>query len=111
MISIIIPTYNQRGFLIDTINSALSQSYQDIEVIVVDDNNPDTDARAKTEQLMAVYADNPKVRYLKHEHNKNGSAARNTGLAHAEGKFIVFVDGDDYVSASYLQELDDVLGH
>jgi len=96
MISIIIPTYNQRGFLTNAINSALSQSYQDVEVIVVDDNNPDTEARIKTEQLMAAYADNPKVRYLKHEHNKNGSAARNTGFRASKGDFIAFLDDDDY---------------
>lgn len=103
MISIIIPTYNQRGFLTDAINSALSQSYQDVEVIVVDDNNPDTDARAKTEQLMAVYADNPKVRYLKHEHNKNGSAARNTGFKASKGEFIAFLDDDDYWNPEKLE--------
>ena len=96
MISIIIPTYNQRGFLTEAINSALSQSYQDVEVIVVDDNNPDTEARAKTEQLMSTYADNPKVCYLKHEHNKNGSAARNTGFRASKGEYIAFLDDDDY---------------
>lgn len=96
MISIIIPTYNQRGFLTDAINSALSQSYQDVEVIVVDDNNPDTEARTKTEQLMAAYADNPKVHYIKHEYNKNGSAARNTGFRASKGEYIAFLDDDDY---------------
>lgn len=103
MISIIIPTYNQRGFLTDTINSALSQSYKDVEVIVVDDNNPDTVARAKTEQLMATYEDNPKVRYIKHEHNKNGSAARNTGFRASKGDFIAFLDDDDYWDAQKLE--------
>ncbi len=103
MISIIIPTYNQRGFLTGAINSALSQSYQDVEVIVVDDNNPDTEARIKTEKLMTAYADNPKVRYIKHEHNKNGSAARNTGFRASKGDFIAFLDDDDYWDAQKLE--------
>lgn len=96
MISVIIPTYNQRGFLKNAIDSVLTQTYQDVEIIVVDDNNPDTEARKKTETLMTNYKDNSKVRYLRHEVNKNGSAARNTGFRASHGEYVAFLDDDDY---------------
>lgn len=104
MVSIIIPTYNQRGFLANAIDSALSQSYKDIEIIVVDDNNPGTEARMKTENLMSAYSNNPKVYYIQHEHNKNGSAARNTGFRASKGNFITFLDDDDYWAPNKLEK-------
>ncbi|MGG6496129.1 UNVERIFIED_CONTAM: glycosyltransferase family 2 protein, partial [Bacteroidetes bacterium 56_B9] len=65
------------------------------EVIVVDDNNPEMPARKRTELLMQQYAENAKVKYIKHEHNKNGAAARNTGIQIAKGEYIAFLDDDD----------------
>ena len=94
-ISVVIPSYNSRGGLARSVNAALKQTYQNIEIIVVDDNNPDTEARHNTEGIMAAYRDNPKVRYLKHEKNKNGAAARNTGIRAAKGRYIAFLDDDD----------------
>ena len=104
MISIIIPTYNQRGFLVGAIDSVLSQSYQDIEVIIVDDNNPNTEARRKTECLMSAYSNNPRVKYLKHDVNKNGSAARNTGFQASKGEYIAFLDDDDFWAEDKLEK-------
>ena len=94
-ISVVIPSYNSRGGLARSVDSALKQTFQNIEIIVVDDNNPDTEARRNTESIMEAYQDNPKVRYLKHEKNKNGAAARNTGVRAARGKYIAFLDDDD----------------
>ena len=95
LVSIIIPTYKRPDTLDRAINSVLNQTYKNIEVIVVDDNNPDTEARSKTEHIMSVYADNPRVRYIKHEKNKNGSAARNTGARYSQAKYVAFLDDDD----------------
>lgn len=94
-VSIIIPTYKSRGGLSVSIESALRQTYSDIEIIVVDDNNPDSPERTKTEIIMQQYAANPKVRYIKHTENKNGAAARNTGIKNSSGVFIAFLDDDD----------------
>ena len=99
MISIIIPTYKTRGGLVRSVDSVLNQSYQEIEIIVVDDNDPLSDFRNQTEILMAKYMNNPKVRYLKHEINKNGAAARNTGIRASKGEYVAFLDDDD----EYLQ--------
>lgn len=94
-ISVIIPSYNSRGGLARSIDSALNQTFQDIEIIVVDDNDPDTPARHNTEVIMDAYIDNSKVVYLKHKKNKNGAAARNTGIRAAKGEYIAFLDDDD----------------
>ena len=95
LVSVIIPTYKRPDFLSRAVNSVLNQTYSNVEVIVVDDNNPDTEGRVQTETIMEQYADNPKVRYIKHEHNKNGSAARNTGARNANGQYVAFLDDDD----------------
>lgn len=94
-VSIIIPTYKNRGGLTVSVDSALRQSYPDIEVIVVDDNSPDSLERKNTEQIMAAYNNEPRVIYLKHTENKNGAAARNTGIHHSTGDYIAFLDDDD----------------
>lgn len=95
LVSVIIPTYKNRGLLIQSIDSALLQDYPNIEIIVIDDNNPETNERYETEKLMDKYSSNPSVIYLKHERNKNGAAARNTGIYYANGDYIAFLDDDD----------------
>ena len=90
LVSVIIPTYSRPVFLKRCLDSVLNQTYPNIEVFVVDDNNPDTDARSETEKTMEAYKENPRVTYLKHEKNKNGSAARNTGWKASHGEYITF---------------------
>lgn len=95
IISVVIPTYKRPDFLIRAIESVLNQTYSNVEVIVVDDNDPNTEARTMTEGLMKQFGYNTRVNYIKHEHNKNGSAARNTGAKAARGDYIAFLDDDD----------------
>ena len=95
LVSIIIPTYNRPCYLKRAIDSVLNQTYEPIEVIVVDDNNPESESRKETEHVMQEYANNPVVQYIKHEKNKNGSAARNTGAKFARGYYFCFLDDDD----------------
>lgn len=88
LVSVIIPAYNRARSVRFTIDSVLASSYENFEVIIVDDGSTDdTDQRVKT------YTD-PRVRYFK---TKNGglSAARNFGLAQSRGEFIAFLDSDD----------------
>ena len=95
-VSVIIPTYKNRGGLTKSVDSVLSQSYEGIkEVIIVDDNNPDDTFRKSTEKLMSLYLSNPRVVYIKHEVNKNGAAARNTGIMASSGDYVAFLDDDD----------------
>ena len=95
MVSIIIPTYGGNESLVNAINSALSQDYLPIEIVVVDDNNPNSDQRKKTEEIMKQFGEEPRVRYIKHEKNKNWATARNTGIKNSRGEYIAFLDDDD----------------
>lgn len=95
IVTIIIPTYKRADMLTKMVNALLNQTYKSIEIIVVDDNNPDDEYRKTTEQIMTQFADEIRVVYLKHPYNMNGSAARNTGFACAKGKYICFSDDDD----------------
>lgn len=95
LVSVIIPTYKRPNTLDRAITSVLTQTYPNVEVIVVDDNNPDSIDRTLTETKMARYINEPRVFYVKHEQNKNGSAARNTGARAAKGEFLAFLDDDD----------------
>lgn len=95
LVSIIIPTYKNKDSLTNAVDSCLRQTYKNIEIIVVDDNNPNTDERFITESIMQEYVSKDNIIYLKHEINKNGAAARNTGFRHSRGGFICFLDDDD----------------
>lgn len=95
LVSVIIPTYKRADTLTRSIDSVLNQSYQNIEIIVVDDNNPNSKERLETENAMNTYSYNKAVKYIKHEFNKNGAAARNTGFKKSNGKYIMFLDDDD----------------
>lgn len=110
LISIIIPTYGIPNYLYNAIKSVQSQSLCDWELIVVDDNNPNTDARQKTEVLMASVMDHDdRIKYIQHEHNKNGAVARNTGFAVAKGKYISLLDSDDEYMPDRLHKCFDLM--
>lgn len=95
LVSVIIPTFRRPDTLDRAVNSVLAQDYPNVEVIVVDDNNPDTEGRRMTEKKMLIYKDEDRVRYIKHEFNKNGSAARNTGAKASNAEYVAFLDDDD----------------
>lgn len=95
LVSIVITTYKRSDMLKRAIDSALDQTHPNIEIIVVDDNNPQTKFRSIVEEIMKEYEDNIKVQYIKHSHNKNAAVARNTGIKNARGKYIAFLDDDD----------------
>lgn len=104
LVSIIITTYKRPTMLKRAIDSALKQTHEKIEVLVVDDNNPNTEYRAMTEELMAQYQDNDKVNYIKHSKNKNGAAARNTGINAARGKYLTYLDDDDVYAPTKVEK-------
>ena len=104
LVSVVIPTYSRPEFLQRCVNSVLNQSYSNIEVFVVDDNNPDTDARKETEKVIQTFMNNPKVTYLQHDKNRNGSVARNTGWKASNGKYITFLDDDDEIAKNKIEK-------
>ena len=88
-VSIIIPTYNRAYLVGRAINSILNQTFQDFEIIVVDDGSTDN-----TEDVVKRLG-NGSINYIKHKENKGRSAARNSGIKAAKGEFIAFQDSDD----------------
>lgn len=105
-VSIIITTYRNEIFLPRAIESVLRQNYTDIELIVVDDNNPESESRLATEIVMERY---PNVIYLKHHKNMNGAVARNTGISAATGEYIAFLDNDDLYFSNHISCCADIL--
>ena len=95
IVSIIIPTFKRNPSLKRAINSVLNQTFNEYEIIVVDDNNEGSRYRKLNEKLMEDYKDNEKVIYIKHQQNLNGAAARNTGIKFSKSKYIAFLDDDD----------------
>lgn len=93
-VSVIIPTYKGSSALNRAIDSVLCQSYKEIEIIVVDDNDPTSDERKNTEALMSRYIGDKRIRYIKHQRNSNGAVARNTGITAATGKLFVADDSE-----------------
>ena len=102
-VSIIVPFYNVEPYIEQCIRSLYDQdvSVYDYEVICVDDCSPDG-SRAIVKRLQKEY---PSLQLLSHEYNKRQGGARNTGLRAAKGKYVWFVDSDDYVQTNCLRQL------
>lgn len=103
-VSVIIPTFGKPVFLKKAIESVQNQTLKDIELIIVDDNNPETEARQLTEQIINSLKLDIDFTYIKHDKNRNGAVARNTGLKVARGTYISFLDSDDEYLLDRLQK-------
>ena len=105
MVSVIIPFYNAAKLLDRCINSVLSQTYTDFELLLIDDGSTDGSAA-----VCERYADKDKRLRLVRLNHGGVCAARNSGLLHAQGEFISFIDADDWVDADFLQTFVDSIG-
>lgn len=91
LVSVIIPVYNRANIISRAIRSVLRQSYLPVELLVVDDGSTDG-----TQDIVEKWSEvDSRVRLIEHRKNRGGSAARNTGIKHARGKYIAFLDSDD----------------
>lgn len=109
-VSVIIPTYKRSEYLIRAINSVLNQTYSNIEIIVVDDNDSKSEYREITEKKMASYNTNAKIIYIKNEKNIGGAKSRNVGIQNATGEYITFLDDDDiYLNEKVERQLESML--
>lgn len=95
LISVILPTYKRPEKLDRAINSVLNQTYDNWELFVIDDNNQGDKFREETSEFMENYITFDNIKYIKHQQNQGGSAARNTGIKKAAGEYIAFLDDDD----------------
>lgn len=96
LVSVIIPTYHRTDTIVRAVDSVLSQTYQKIECIVVNDNAPGDEYSIKLCQELEEYISNGKIVFLEQQVHKNGAAARNYGIKKAQGEFIAFLDDDDW---------------
>jgi len=88
LVSVILPTYNAMAFLAQAVESVLTQDYSQMELLVIDDGS--TDGTADHAALQ-----DPRIRVLRQK-NAGPAAARNLGLAHAQGELVAFIDADDF---------------
>ena len=100
--SIIVPVYNVADYLSKCVNSLLIQRCDSFEIILVDDGSTDGKCPALCDELAAAHPDLIRVY---HQSNGGLGAARNTGLRHAEGEYVFFVDSDDTIEPNTLEVL------
>lgn len=98
LFSVVIPLYNKESFIVETLRSALAQTFTDFEIIVVNDGSTDNGGN-----MVQLFNDN-RLRYISTE-NQGVSAARNTGIAASTGKLIAFLDADDHWEPNHLAVL------
>ena len=98
LVSIIIPFYNVEDYIEECLKSVINQTYKNLEIICVDDCSPDN-----SYIIVNKYIDiDKRIKLIRHKENLGLGGARNTGLQNANGKFVYFLDSDDYI------EIDDI---
>ena len=98
-ISIIVPIYNVEKYLPGCIDSILKQTYENMEIILVDDGSPDNCPAICDEYEKK----DTRIRVI-HQKNSGLSGARNTGIDNAQGEYLIFVDSDDTVEPTMVEE-------
>lgn len=91
--TVVVPTYDRPVLLREAVDSALAQTVEDVEVVVVDDASP----------TPVALPDHPRLRVVRLERNGGGAAARNAGLAEARGRWITYLDDDDLLRPAHLE--------
>ena len=99
--SVIIPVYNSEKTIARCLDSLTAQNRDDVQIIVVNDGSRD----GSEEIILRLAGENPSIEYV-YQDNAGVSRARNTGLSHAKGTYVTFVDSDDYVTDDYFSVLD-----
>lgn len=90
LVSIVMPSYNTASFIAEAIHSVLAQTYENWELLIVDDCSSDS-----TEEVISSFLSDPRIRYLKNEHNSGAAITRNRAIKEARGEWIAFLDSDD----------------
>lgn len=99
LVSIIMPSYNTADFIVESIQSVLDQTYNNWELIIVDDCSSD-----RTDEIVKPFLADGRIKYLKNEKNSGAAVSRNKALREARGKWIAFLDSDDLWTSEKLQK-------
>jgi glycosyltransferase involved in cell wall biosynthesis len=100
LVSILIPTYNRADYLRDAIRSALAQTHENLEVLILDDASPD-----HTPQVAAEFADDPRLRYIRHPKNLGIADNWRAGIEAATGEFFCILHDDDTFEPAFVDAL------
>ena len=96
LVSVVVTTFHRARFLPEAIESVLSQTYKNIELIIVDDNGEGLPDQLATQQAISKI-DDPRIRYHALKQNAGASSARNAGVKIASGYYVAFLDDDDII--------------
>ena len=99
LVSIVVPVFNSEKFIIETIQSVKKQTYQNWELLLVNDCSTD-----KSEQIIRKYEEDKRIRLINLKANSGAAIARNTGINNAKGKYIAFLDADDLWNKEKLEK-------
>ncbi len=102
--SIIVPVYKAEEYLNDCVDSILSQTYTDFELILVDDGSPDG-----CPEICDIYANNDGRVSVIHKENGGHTSARTAGLDRASGDYVIYVDSDDYIEHGLLSRINEII--
>ena len=105
LVSIIIPTYSRPTTIVRTLKSALAQTYESIEVIVVDDNGEGSANQNATQAQLGDFIKNNKIKYLINKQNSGACASRNNGCRKSMGEYLCFLDDDDVMESTIIEKL------
>ena len=100
-ISVIVPVYNAEAYLDKCIESLIRQSYDNLEIILIDDKSTDKSLKICYEWRER----DERISVFEHSNNKGQASARNLGLEKASGKYITFVDSDDWIEEKLIEKL------
>ena len=100
LVSVIIPVYNVKNYLNQCLTSVLAQTYQNLEIILVDDGSTDG-----SREICDAYAFRDRRIMVLHQDNAGVSAARNWALDRCQGEYLTFVDADDYIEKDLVEVL------
>ena len=101
LISIIVPVYNVQEYLPKCLDSIINQTYKNLEIILVDDGSTDNSGK-----LCDEYAERDKRIKIIHQKNSGQANARNKGIKESKGKYIAFVDSDDWIDEDFIETLE-----
>lgn len=106
LVSIIMPSYNTAGFIAETIESVINQTYHNWELLIVDDCSSDN-----TDEVVKPYLADTRIKYFKNEKNSGAAVSRNRALREAKGKWMAFLDSDDLWRSEKLEKQIDFMNN
>lgn len=102
LVSIIIPVWNVERYILKCIKSVISQTYDNLEIIIIDDSSPDNSISIIKNFLISNSSDRI-IRFITHEQNTGLGGARRTGILQAKGEYVLSIDSDDWIESDYVE--------